>query len=74
MNLFNDHEIIVDFVTQDMKEWLRKTCPKSCTTPNMIRYRFAGPNVPLSKCMRQHGWKIVFKNEKELLLFKVACL
>jgi len=76
MNLFNnDHEILLDVVTQDMKEWLRKTCSgRHYVNPNMVRFRYAGPSVPLSKCMRQQGWKIVFEDEKELLMFKVACL
>jgi len=73
MNLFSEHEIVLRVVTQDMREWLEQTCPKRhYITQNMIRWKCAGPNVPMSQQMRPEGWKIVFEDEKELLLFKVA--
>ena len=73
MNLLDEHEIVVEHITQDIEEWLEETCPgRFFITPNMIRFRYAGPTVTLSKCERREGMKIVFENKKELLLFKVA--
>lgn len=73
MGLFSGHEIIMEFITDDMNDWLEKTCPgRYLFTPNMIRFKYAGPNVPMDECERQEGTKILFEDEKELLLFKVA--
>lgn len=57
-------DIILDHVTEEMREWLEENCKgKYSIKPHMIRFRYAGPRVPLSKCQRQEGWQLWFDDE-----------
>ena len=75
--LFENQTIIVEELTSEMREWLNENYESETDffiTPNMVRYRYAGPNVPLSEQEKQQGHKIVFGDEEKAVAFKLRWL
>jgi len=67
-----DPDITVDVLTVDMMDWLDELNPDQYhTSPNMVRFRFAGPRVPIDECQRQEGYNIYFKNQDDAVMFKL---
>ena len=55
---------ITDTLTVEMREWLEENYSgKYFIRRHMVRFKYAGPSVPLEKCMRPQGWEIWFDNE-----------
>lgn len=73
LSLFDFETFIIQNVTLEMFEWLNEHCEKDKyhVEINMVRYRWAGPNVPLEKCQRKEGMKITFSEKSDAMRFKL---
>ncbi len=68
-------DFILKHITEEMREWLEENCDNEYTiVSHMIRFRYAGPNVPLNKCIRKDGWEVNFQNDEMAMAFKLRWL
>ncbi len=68
-------DIILDEVTGEMFEWLDENCPeKYRVAQHMVRFKYAGPSVPLDECERCEGMEIYFQDEEDAMAFKLRWL
>lgn len=66
-------DIVLDHITEEMEDWLEENCSgKHSVGPHMVRFRYAGPRVPLSQCQRHKGWEIYFDDDAMAVAFKLT--
>ena len=63
---------LINIITFQMREWLEENYSgEYFIRRHMVRYKFAGPKVPLSECMRAQGYEIWFNDEAAYMAFKL---
>ena len=68
-------DIIIGEVSVEMRDWLDENYSgKYRIRPHIVRFRWAGPQVPISKCQRPEGSEIWFQNDEDALAFKLTWL
>ena len=76
INIFKPDMILGKYeLTTEMREWLEENLEgKYVIRPNIFRFKYAGPRVPLKDCQRQEGHKLFFESNEDIVAFKLRWL